>query len=134
MGGFAAIGLDWPIQNNTAIGLYIQNTAAYDGSRINAEDTKRAIVSGVISAMAEVRAADAEVRRYAEAARFNAEALKAQEDLFKLGQANLTDTITTRQRLIQSQIDYVNAGERYAISLVQLRFETGLLFFFRQGW
>lgn len=128
-GGFAAMSLDWPIQNNSAIGSYIQNTAAYDRSQIDVEDLKRTIVSGVISSLAELRSADAQVRRYAEAARFNAEALQAQEDLFRLGQANLTDTITTRQRLIQSQLDYVGAKERYAVSLVQLRFETGLIFF-----
>lgn len=135
-GGFAAMSLDWPIQNNTAIGSYIQNTASYEASRINLEDLRRATVSGVISAMAEVRSSDAEVRRYAEAARFNAEALRAQEELFRLGQVNLTDTITSRQRLVQSQLDYVNARERYAISLVQLRFETGMLFFSDEsgGW
>ncbi len=129
LGGFAAIGVDWPIQNNAAIGSYIQNTAAYDSSRIDTENLKRTIISGVISSLAELRAADAQLKRYAEAARLNGKALAAQEDLFRLGQANLTDTITARQRFVQSQLDHVGARERYAISIVQLRFETGLLFF-----
>lgn len=128
-GAFASLSVDWPVQNNAAIGSYIQSTASHDRSQIDTENIKRTIVSGVISSMAELRAADAELKRYAEAARFNKKALEAQEDLFRLGQANLTDTITTRQRLIQSQLDFVGAQERYAISIVQLRFETGLLFF-----
>ena len=126
---FAALSLDWPIQNNTAIGSYIQNTASYERSRIDIENIKRSIVSGVISSMAELRSAEDELQRYAEAARLNEKALVAEEDLFGLGQANLTDTITARQRLIQSQLDYVGAQERYAVSIVQLRYETGLLFF-----
>lgn len=129
LGGFAAIGVDWPIQNNAAIGSYIQNTAAYDSSQIDTENLKRTIISGVISSLAELRASDAQLKRYGEAARLNGKALAAQEDLFRLGQANLTDTITARQRLIQSQIDYVGARERYAIGIVELRFETGLIFF-----
>lgn len=128
-GAFASLSLDWPVQNNAAIGSYIQSSASFDRSRIDTENIKRTIVSGVISSMAELRAADAELKRYAEAARLNEKALAAQEDLFRLGQANLTDAITARQRLIQSQLDYVGAQERYAISIVQLRFETGLLFF-----
>lgn len=128
-GVFAGLSLDWPIQNNSAIGSYIQNTAAYERSQIDTEDLRRTIISGVISSLAELRSADAEVRHYREAARLNGLALTAQEELFRLGQANLTDTITSRQRLIQSQIEYIGARERYAIALAQLRFETGLLFF-----
>lgn len=128
-GIFASLSVDWPVQNNAAIGSYIQSTASHDRSRIDTENIKRTIVSGVISSMAELRAADAELKRYAEAARLNEKALAAQEDLFRLGQANLTDAITARQRLIQSRLDYVGAQERYAMSIVQLRFETGLLFF-----
>jgi len=128
-GAFAAISLDWPVQNNAAIGSYIQSDASLHRSQIETENIKRTIVSGVISSLAELRAADAELKHYAEAARLNEKALTAQEDLFRLGQANLTDAITARQRLIQSQLDYVGAQERYAISIVQLRFEAGLLFF-----
>lgn len=128
-GVFAALSMDWPIQNNSALGAHIQSTAAYDRSLVDTENTKRTIVSGVISAMAELRSADAEFKRYSEAVRLNEKALAAQEDLFRLGQANLTDTITARQRLIQSQMDAIGAQERYATGIVQLRFETGLLFF-----
>ncbi len=128
-GGFASVNLDWPIQNNTAIGDYIRSSAAYERSQVNVEDLKRSIVSGVISSLSELRASAAEVLRDADAARLNSDALQAQEDLFRLGQANLTDTITSRQRLVQSQLDYVDAQERYAIALAQLRFESGLLFF-----
>lgn len=128
-GIFASLSVDWPVQNNAAIGSYIQSTASHERSQIDTENIKRTIVSGVISSMAELRAADAELKRYAEAARLNEKALAAQEDLFRLGQANLTDAITARQRLIQSRLDYVGAQERYAMSIAQLRFETGLLFF-----
>jgi len=127
--GFAALSLEWPIANNTAIGRYIQDTAAYERNGIDIETLKRTIISGVISALAQLKGAAAEINRYQEAQRLNAEALQAQEELFRLGQANLTDTITTRQRLIQSQLNYINAQERYAISLAQLRFETATLFF-----
>lgn len=127
--GYAALALEWPIENNAAIGRFIQDSAAYERTGIDIETLKRSIISGVISALAQLKGAAAEIAYYQDAQRLNTEALQAQEELFRLGQANLTDTITTRQRLIQSQLNYINAQERYAISLAQLRFETATLFF-----
>jgi len=127
--GYAALALEWPIANNAAIGRFIQDSAAYERTGIDIETLKRSIISGVISSLAQLKGSAAEIQRYRDAQRLNADALQAQEELFRLGQANLTDTITTRQRLIQSQLNFINAQERYAISLVQLRFETATLFF-----
>lgn len=127
--GYAALALEWPIANNAAIGRFIQDSAAYERTGIDIETLKRSIISGVISSLAQLKGAAAEIQRYRDAQRLNADALRAQEELFRLGQANLTDTITSRQRLIQSQLNFINAQERYAISLAQLRFETATLFF-----
>jgi outer membrane protein TolC len=120
---------EFPIENNSARGTYIQNAAAYQNSEIAETQTERSIVSGVVTSFYGLRAASAAVARLAEAAQFNAEALAAQEELFRLGQGSLTDTITSRERLVQSQLSHVAAQTEYAIALVNLRFETGTLLF-----
>lgn len=120
---------EFPIENNSARGTYVQNSAAYQNSEISEEQTERTIVSGVITSYYILRAASAAVARLAEAVQFNEDALSAQEELFRLGQGSLTDTITSRERLVQSQLSHVGAQAEYAISLVNLRFETGTLLF-----
>ncbi|MDX2081910.1 MAG: TolC family protein [Terrimicrobiaceae bacterium] len=120
---------EYPIENNSARGTYIQNAAAYQNSEISEEQTERNIVAGVITSYNSLRAAGAAVARLSAAVRFNEEALRSQEELFRLGQGTLTDTITSRERLVQSQLSHISAQAEYAISLVNLRFETGTLFF-----
>lgn len=125
----AALQLDWPLENNTAIGDYVRSTAVYRNSQISVSDKERTIVSEVIVAAAAVKGASTNVRLFGESARWYGEALRSQEQLFALGQGSLTDTITARERLVNAQLQFVRAREEYANALVQLRFATGTLFF-----
>lgn len=129
----AAFQLDWPLENNTAIGNYVQSTAVYRNSQISVFDKERTITSEVIVAAAAVKGAVTNVRLFEESARWYGEALRSQEQLFALGQGSLTDTITARERLVNAQLEYVRAREQYANALVQLRFATGTLFFADQA-
>ncbi|HXM05671.1 MAG TPA: TolC family protein [Chthoniobacterales bacterium] len=125
----AVLSLNWPVENNTAIGLYIQSQATFQNSQITVDSTAMAVESGVITALAQLKAAAANVRLYRDAVRWYQQALAAQERLFQLGQASLVDTITIRQNLINTEISYISAQQTYANSLVQLRFATGTLIF-----
>jgi len=127
--GRAGFTLDWPVENNEAIGNVIQSQAAYETSQISVADTERQIVSEVITTLTGLRAAAMNVELYRESVRWNKSALDAQEQLFALGQGSLTDTITARQRFVDAQVSYVLARQNYANFLVQLRFATGTLFF-----
>lgn len=127
--GRAGFTLDWPVENNEAIGNVIQSQAAYEASQISVADAERQIVSEVINSLAGLRAAAVNVELYRESVRWNKAALDAQEQLFSLGQGSLTDTITARQRFVESEVNYVLARQNYANFLVQLRYATGTLFF-----
>ncbi len=125
--GSAGLNLEWPLENSAQRGALIQDVAAYAQSQIRASDLARNIVSSVISDFAEVRSSTAQALRLREASRLNRVALASQEELFSLGQSALTDVITARQRLISSELEYLSVSERYAISIVQLRYDTGTL-------
>ncbi len=125
----AELTLDWPLENQSAHGQYVQSQAAFEKSRIDIADAERMIASEVIAALSELKGAAANVRLLREGIHWYREALLAQEELFALGQGNLTDTITARRRLVEAQISHVAALQSYATSLVQLRFATGLLLF-----
>jgi len=125
----AALRLDWPIANNTAMGAYIQSQASLHGSRITLEEMERSAISQVITSLAQLKGAAVNMKLYGDAARWYKEALIAQEELFALGHGTLTDTITARQRLVEAQVNYVVARQNYATALVFLRFTTGTLLF-----
>ena len=125
--GSVGLNLEWPIENSFQRGGLIQDLATYADSQIRVEDLERNIVSSVISDFAELRSAAAQVLRLREAARFNREALSAQQELLSLGQAPITDVITARQRLISAELSFVDVSERYAIGIAQLRYDTGTL-------
>jgi len=125
--GSVGMNLEWPIENSQQRGVLIQDLAIYARAEITTSDLARNIVSSVISDLAELKSTAAQVIRLREASRLNRQALAAQEELFSLGQSTLTDVITARQRLISSEIEHVNVNERYAISIVQMRYDTGML-------
>jgi outer membrane protein len=131
--GGAALSWEWPVENNSATGAYIQSQAAFNSSEIAVVETERTVTSQVVNALAALQSSAANVKLFSSAARWNLEALKAQEELFALGQGSLTDTITTRQRLVESQLAAVRAKQSYAAALVQLRLASGTLFFSNEG-
>jgi outer membrane protein TolC len=125
--GSVGLNLDWPLENSQQRGTLIQDIAIYSQSEIRTSDLARNIVSAVISDFAELRSSAAQVVLLRDASRLNRQALNAQEELFSLGESALTDVITARQRLISSELEYLAVSERYAISIVQLRYDVGLL-------
>ncbi len=125
----ALLSLNWPVENNTAIGLYIQSQSSFQNSQITVESTEMAVESSVITALAQLKAAAVNVKVYRDSVRWYQQALAAQEKLFQLGQATLVDTITIRQNLINAELSYITAQQSYAVSLTQLRFATGTLIF-----
>jgi outer membrane protein TolC len=125
----AILSLNWPVENNTAIGSYIQSQASLQNSQVTVDSTEMAVASGVITALAQLKAAATDVKIYRDAVRWYQQALAAQEKLFQLGQATLVDTITMKQNLINTEIGYIAAQQTYAAYLAQLRFATGTLIF-----
>ncbi len=127
--GSAELQIDWPLENNAALGAYTQSQALLQSSRIAVEDTQRTTISSVITSLAELKGTAVNVKLFEGAALWYRKALVAQEELFTLGHGSMTDTITARQRLVDAQVNYVMAKRNYANSLVRLRFATGVLFF-----
>jgi outer membrane protein TolC len=95
-------------------------------SSLAIESAEMAVESGVITALAQLKAAAGTVRLYRDAVRWYQQALAAEERRFQLGQASLVDTITIRKNLINTEISYIAAQQT---SLAQLRFATGTLIF-----
>jgi outer membrane protein len=125
----AVLSLNWPVENNAAIGSYILSEASFQNSQITVDSTEMGVVSGVVTALAQLKAAAASVKLYRDSVRWYEQALAEQEQLFQSGQGSLVDTLTIRQNLINTEISYINAQQSYAASLAQLRFTTGTLLF-----
>ena len=125
----AVLSLNWPVENNAAIGSYIVSQASFQNSQITVDSTEMAVVSGVITALAQLKAAATNVKLYQDSVRWYEQALAEQEQLFQSGQGSLIDTLTIWQNLINTEISYITAQQNYAASIAQLRFTTATLLF-----
>lgn len=121
------LSVDKPIENNVWEGRLVQREADYRQRAIGSGDLERTIKAGVVQTYAALQEAAQQVRESGNAVRYYREITGAEVERLRLGGSTLIDTITTEQRLVESQIGLISARQQYANLLAQLRFETGTL-------
>jgi outer membrane protein TolC len=127
--------LDWPIQNNTQLGVLAQQRAQYNQNAITTRDIARQIQSNIVLNAATLDEAAARVRQYREAVDFYRESVQSEIEKFRLGLSRLIDTIFTEQNQITAELALVDSEQQYAELLAQLRFETAtILDELPEGW
>jgi outer membrane protein TolC len=117
----------FPPANNTAAGILLQQSAAYDQATINARDLRNSILINV--------------QTVAEALRHGAEQLRLAEASVRLYETTVSNEEVKRRLAVATLIDVINVGDRllnallnrnsqyftYANNLARLRFETGTI-------
>ena len=121
------LSVDKPIENNVWEGRLVQREADFRQRAISTGDLERTIKAGVVQTWAALQEAAQQVRESNNAVRYYREITGAEVERLRLGGSTLIDTITTEQRLVESQLGLISARQQYANLLAQLRFETGTL-------
>jgi len=121
------LSVDKPIENNVFEGRLVQREADYRQRAISSGDLERTIKAAVVQTYAALQEAAQQVRESNNAVRYYREITGAEVERLRLGGSTLIDTITTEQRLVDSQLGLISARQQYANLLAQLRFETGTL-------
>jgi len=122
-----ALTVDKPIENNVWEGRLLQREADYRQRAISSGDLERTIKAGVVQTYAALQEAAQQVRESSNSVRYYREITGVEMERLRLGGSTLIDTITTEQRLVESQLGLISARQQYANLLAQLRFETGTL-------
>ena len=122
-----ALSLSWPIENHRARGTLVQIDAALRQSALAVELIAKAIGADVPSSLDAV-ARDARLLAKArEAERLFERAVVNEEKKLRAGTSTLLDVISQRDRLTAARQGEVSAQLSLALSLLQLRFDTGTL-------
>ena len=116
-----------PFSNRAAEGRALQRASAHQQQITAREDLDRTIRSGVVVALKALERSIYELRASEAAITLYTTAIENERKKLQMSLATLIDVLTVEDRLAQARLSYINAQQRYATALVQLRFETGTL-------
>ncbi len=122
------VSYEWPFENASARGRYIQSKATLQQRKIQTYDLKRQISSKVATAILALRRTSEELRASILAYKTYEKAVQNEKEKLRLGMSTFIDVIDIDDRLLSTKLQHVSAHQRYAIALAQLRFETGTFF------
>lgn len=121
------LSVDYPFENNVAIGQLVQARSLTRQSDINRGNLQRTINSRVTQLLGDLREAAAEVERHEVAAGYYRQSVGGETERFRAGESTLVDVILTEEQLTSTELAAVAARRAYASILAQLRFEMGVL-------
>jgi outer membrane protein TolC len=119
--------LEWPFENNVALGRLEQAAATAQQSSIQARDLERVITDTTNEVVLSLRKAADEVQQRQASVDFYRQALGNEVEKFKLGQATAVDLILTEEKQTSAVFSLISAKQRYAVLLARLRYELGVL-------
>lgn len=123
----ASVTIDWPMFNNTAKGMLLQQLATLGQSRADERLTESQVASEVILAAKGLLNARKALIETAQAVKNQRKSLSAQQEMFTMGMTSLVEVITTQTSLSAIEMDLVEAKEGYANAVAQMRYATGTL-------
>lgn len=127
-GPVATVGLTYafPLQNNTARGNLMTQSAVYAQSKITYMNLLRTIKLSLITAFNSVKLFGLQAL-YSKNAEGNYSQTLSNELLkLKLGESSLIDVLRIKDLMVQSQLDAIRSQSGYSQALAQLYFEQGL--------
>jgi len=123
----AALTIDWPIRNNVAKGLLVQQLATLNQARADVLMIESQVASDVILAAKGLINARNALKETMLAVKNQRKSLQAQQEMFTMGMTSLVEVITTQTSLSSIEMDLVEAKAGYATAVAQMRFATGTL-------
>jgi outer membrane protein len=122
-----ALSLTWPTLNRRAQGELLQTDAVLRQNALAVDLIAKEIGANVPAALDAVSRDARQLAKAGEAERLFERAVVNEERKLRAGTSTLLDVITQRDRLTSARQTEVSAQLALALSLLQLRFETGTL-------
>lgn len=122
-----SLNLAWPTANNLARGQLLQEQAARSENGLGLDLAVKRIGADVPTALDAVRQNAQQLQRAREAVRLFEKAVVNEEKKVRGGTSTLINLITQRDRLTSARQVEVSAQLSLALSLLDLRFQTGTL-------
>ncbi len=119
--------LAFPIGNRAARGLLAQRVAAREQAALRSGDLGRTITSAVRSSLAQLESAVVEWRRLEASFKSYQKAVSSEAEKMTLGNSTVLDQITIADRWTSMRLKQIEVKARYAIAVVRVRYESGLL-------
>lgn len=123
----ASLTYKWPVENDTAKGIYVQTESNYRMAKISTDDLARNIGANVSLDISNLMKTALAVTRFREAVDQYIKAVEDGNKKLRLGMTTMVEQLTTADNLVAAQINLVAAQSVYAKTLVQLRYDTGTL-------
>ncbi len=119
--------LDWPTENNRALGALARQEAVLQQNSIAATELRRRLAAAIQNALEELRTTAAELVEVEKAVGLYAIAVENEKKRLQLGMSTQFDLILVEERLRNTLLSRLAVETRHAQSIARLRYETGTL-------
>ena len=119
--------LEWPTTNNRARGARAREEAILRQLRIDEQDLRRQIASGIKVAVTQLRTSANELVKTKEAVGLYQVAVESEKKRLQLGMSTQFDLVLVEERLRNTMLSRLAAEVRHARSVTRLLYETGTL-------
>ena len=119
---------DFPINNNLAQGAYIQSKTLFQDQEVANANLVRNVDLNVSIAVNNMENAVAILKNAQRSLDYYLEVYENEQTKFQNGLTTLLNLILFQERLTFAQLEYLQAKQQFALSIVNLRFETGTLY------
>jgi outer membrane protein TolC len=121
------LSFSFPLNNNLAKGNYLRSQTALQNQEVVAENLQRNIDLNVSIALNNFENSVQILKKAKEALEYYQQVFNNEQIKFKNGMSIILNLIQLQERLTFAELDYLQAQQQFAESIVQLRFETGTL-------
>lgn len=121
------VRLTFPFANRAARGALEQRQASREQAALRSADLARNIISAVRTSQAQLDSAIHELSRLETSFQHYQLAVGSEAEKMKLGHSTVLDQITLADRWSNMRLKQVQAKARYAVAVVRVRYECGLL-------
>lgn len=121
------LNFSFPLNNNLALANYSQRQILLDGQMIANGDLLRNIDLNVSIALNNLSNSVLILQKAQESLSYFQEVFENEQVKFQNGLTTLLNLILFQERLTFSQLEYLQAQQQFAVSIINLRFETGTL-------
>lgn len=123
----ALLRFQFPPANSGALGRLEQNQAVYGQQRIQEDDLRRRIASGVAVAWQALRRGQEGMQESRQAVQLQESTVQAEQRKFGLGVSTVFDVIQAEDGLTSAYLGQIQSQRNHAAALATLRFQSGTL-------
>lgn len=127
------VRFEFPVNNNQAQGAFLRSKALLRDQEIAVDNLKRNIDLNVAMAANNIINTVSILENAKRSLSYYQEVYNNEQTKFHNGLTTLLNLILFQERLTFAQLEYLQARQQFAISIINLRYETGMLLFSESG-